>query len=669
LPPLASLPVPLYPPSSYPPPSAFEAGSIVRPALIAPSHRTGEVRAALGELAFKEPKRKCVYDPEEGVDYDARDAKEGRYHPRRERKVVLRAGQNRRDCEAACEEDEIWEDPRLKQLLDSAETGAASGSTRADGDETKNGSSKGDDGSKGGSKNGSKKKKQRAPPAAAPPPGRASVRRSRIRLPSAPYELQTVDQALRRLLPVADDDNDNGSDGNAENGDNNGETNGNTKDDADDRERTNGNPPLAEIPSSFETAGHLAHVNLRPEALPYKYLIGKCILDKNSPKIRTVVNKVGDVGGEFRTFPMEILAGEGLDGEELERVERLCRGEGRGEGEAGGDGREAKAFESEEVSVRIGPRHRELTEVEVREHGCRFRLDFARVYWNSRLQGEHARLVNHIVDEARGGKMKSSGTRRVVVADAMAGVGPFAVPLTAANASHRDAAEVVVHANDLNPASYEYLVSNAELNRCRKDRLSTYNLDARAFLHKLNDEEVDLDHVIMNLPAAGPEFLDAFRGWKFRDDEEGSEEANEEATAAEGGRKGKGAKGKKRPRIHVHCFGEKVSPLAPPEEIARVEARARERCEAALGVPAGRLAAPEDEFRVRVVRDVGPRKNMLCASFLLPAKVAELERVRLPPPVGKRERSAADGEDDKDDEGSGADGDEASPPSKRGRDS
>ena len=64
-------------------------------------------------------------------------------------------------------------------------------------------------------------------------------------------------------------------------------------------------PNLAEVPSAFEQAGHLAHLNLREEALPYKHLIAQVLLEKN-PTIKTVVNKIGNIETEFRTFPMEV---------------------------------------------------------------------------------------------------------------------------------------------------------------------------------------------------------------------------------------------------------------------------------------------------------------------------------------------------------------------------
>lgn len=74
--------------------------------------------------------------------------------------------------------------------------------------------------------------------------------------------------------------------------------------------------------------------------------------------------------------------------------------------------------------------------VEIREEDCVFQFDYSKVYWNSRLNTEHKRLVNMF----RPGE---------VVVDVMAGVGPFAIPAGKKG--------VFVWANDLNPDSYESL--------------------------------------------------------------------------------------------------------------------------------------------------------------------------------------------------------------------
>ena len=80
------------------------------------------------------------------------------------------------------------------------------------------------------------------------------------------------------------------------------------------------------------------------------------------------------------------------------------------------------------------------------ESDCRFTFDFSRVYWNSRLHTEHARLVDMFQPQD-------------LVADVFAGVGPFALP-----AAKKGCA---VLANDLNPESYKYLTLNIKDNRVR----------------------------------------------------------------------------------------------------------------------------------------------------------------------------------------------------------
>lgn len=65
------------------------------------------------------------------------------------------------------------------------------------------------------------------------------------------------------------------------------------------------------------------------------------------------------------------------------------------------------------------------------------------MYWNSRLQTEHNRLVSLLSPED-------------VLADVFAGVGPFALPVAKKGCG--------VFANDLNPESYKYLTKNIDVN-------------------------------------------------------------------------------------------------------------------------------------------------------------------------------------------------------------
>jgi tRNA (guanine37-N1)-methyltransferase len=300
-----------------------------------------------------------------------------------------------------------------------------------------------------------------------------------------------------------------------------------------------------EVPVSFQTIGKVAQVNLlnHEKLLPFQYWIGKVILDVHSPTIQTVVGKLDTVESEFRVCPVTVLAG----------------------------GKEPN------WSIQT-----------VNEEGCSFQLDYQTVYWNSRLSGEHKRLVELIQNDA--------ADRDVTVVDLMAGVGPFAVPLTAPSRRNRKGGKkITVYANDLNPESYKYLCINAKRNHCKD--LHCYNQDARAFVRTVQELLIEqcggdaaaagIDYVIMNLPASAPEFLDSFRGWKLD----------------------------RLPVVHVHCFAPKTA--SDQEAISR--------CAAALGVD----ELDSRDCKVHMVRDVSPQKNMLCVSFRLPAAVKDRRPIQL----------------------------------------
>jgi tRNA G37 N-methylase Trm5 len=86
--------------------------------------------------------------------------------------------------------------------------------------------------------------------------------------------------------------------------------------------------------------------------------------------------------------------------------------------------------------------------------GCSFTFDFSKVYWNTRLETEHRRLV----DMFRPGE---------AVCDVFAGVGPFAVPA--------GKKRVFVVANDLNPDSYTSMEGNIKGNKVTTYRYFAYD--------------------------------------------------------------------------------------------------------------------------------------------------------------------------------------------------
>jgi tRNA (guanine37-N1)-methyltransferase len=63
------------------------------------------------------------------------------------------------------------------------------------------------------------------------------------------------------------------------------------------------------VPTAYESVGHIAHLNLREEHLPFRHIIAQVVLDKNKPRIRTVVNKTDAIHSKYRTMQLELLAG------------------------------------------------------------------------------------------------------------------------------------------------------------------------------------------------------------------------------------------------------------------------------------------------------------------------------------------------------------------------
>ncbi|EYU19172.1 hypothetical protein ABFS82_13G176700 [Erythranthe guttata] len=275
-------------------------------------------------------------------------------------------------------------------------------------------------------------------------------------------------------------------------------------------------PKGTTIPSAFETVGHIAHLNLRDEHLQYKHLIAKVVLDKNKPKIKTVVNKVDAIHNDYRTMQLEVLAGN-----------------------------------NSLVTTLV-------------ENGLRFQVDLASVYWNSRLATERQRLLSCF---------KYSD----VVCDVFAGVGPLAI-YAAKKVKH-------VYANDLNPCAVEYLERNSVLNKLDR-KIEVFNMDGRRFVETVFARQgaPPITQVVMNLPKDAAEFLDAFRG-VFQGHGRGEQRIL--------------------PKIHVYGFSKAEDP----------EFEFHQRI---------RIALSEVDFDVEMhrVRLVAPGKWMLCASFLLPERVA-----------------------------------------------
>uniref|UniRef100_A0A914WZQ0 tRNA (guanine(37)-N1)-methyltransferase n=1 Tax=Plectus sambesii TaxID=2011161 RepID=A0A914WZQ0_9BILA len=285
--------------------------------------------------------------------------------------------------------------------------------------------------------------------------------------------------------------------------------------------------------SGFSQIGHIVHCNLIEELLPYKFIIGEILLNKVK-SCKTVVNKLDSIDNEFRNFKMELLAGE------------------------------------------------DNFVAEVKEAGCRYRLDFSKVFWNSRLSTEHERLSEKF----------PTGS---VVYDVFAGVGPFVIP--AAKRGKKRAVRAIL-ANDLNPDSVKYLRENVKLNNVA-ELVTAYNLDGAEFIRQVISEDLKKRHssangetssaqVAMNLPAIAVTFLPNFIG--ILNDFDGSSLGFP---------------------VIIHCYlFSKIKQPDPDSAMFAEDAKKQVR---------DSLKCPDlviDD--IHHVRNVAPNKEMMCVSFEMP---------------------------------------------------
>jgi tRNA (guanine37-N1)-methyltransferase len=133
------------------------------------------------------------------------------------------------------------------------------------------------------------------------------------------------------------------------------------------------------------------------------------------------------------------------------------------------------------LSILAGERR---TETIYKENGCRYLLDLAKVYFTPRLATERLRVANQV----------HNGD---TVVDMFAGVGPFSILI----AKRFPGARVI--AIDKNPDAVYYLKENVKLNKVRN--VEIMEGDAREEVRGISGA----DHVIMNLPHSGLEFMEA----------------------------------------------------------------------------------------------------------------------------------------------------------------
>ena len=196
----------------------------------------------------------------------------------------------------------------------------------------------------------------------------------------------------------------------------------------------------AELPRSYDVVGDVAIIKLTDSLMEYRGEIGKALM-KVTPNLRIVMLDSG-VKGDLRIRDLKVIAGEGT---------------------------------SETIH---------------KEFGVRMLTDPSKVYFNSRLATERARIASDVKDGE-------------IIIDMFAGVAPFGTVIC------KMANPKIVYSIDLNHDAEYFMRMNMEMNHIIQ--MVPITGDARIEITKLPEA----DRILMNLPQMADEFIvDALRKTK-----------------------------------------------------------------------------------------------------------------------------------------------------------
>jgi len=188
--------------------------------------------------------------------------------------------------------------------------------------------------------------------------------------------------------------------------------------------------------TSYDLIGDIAIVEIPEELEKKEKKIAEAILETNK-RLKVVAKKLGRVDSEFRVRPLKVIAGEN-------RTETLYT-----------------------------------------EHGCRMKVDVAKVYFSIRLSTERKRIAELVKPKEK-------------ILALFAGVGPFPLVIS----KKRPKTEIV--AIELNPEGVKYMEENIKLNKMKN--IIPVEGDARKIV--LEKYRNFADRILMPLPRSADKFLD-----------------------------------------------------------------------------------------------------------------------------------------------------------------